>query len=142
MQNTAHTAIYLIRSNLLTRREYITLPVPINIANIKGPIRSPTVLETLSPLSANADAHWLIATSAAPPVIIIIIKTHMILCLKSAARPSPAASSEWLMGTCVKNTALTSGSIAQSIDKMRQLDMPNMLKNTVDTSITKAVPQQ
>lgn len=45
-------------------------------ANIKGPSRSPTVFETCSPLSAKADAHWLMPISLAPAQIIIIIMSQ------------------------------------------------------------------
>ena len=42
-----------------------------SMANAIGPARSPTVLETPSPCSAKADAHWLTACSDAPAQSII-----------------------------------------------------------------------
>ena len=39
-------------------------------ANAQGPIRSPTVLDTPSPFSANRDAHWHMDCSEAPAQII------------------------------------------------------------------------
>ena len=50
----------------LPKSEKSTRASPMHTANRQGPSRSPTVLFTPSPSSANADAHWLTASSAAP----------------------------------------------------------------------------
>mgnify|MGYP007007066535 CR=1 FL=1 len=69
---------------------YIALDMPMRIENIQGPARSPTVFDTLSPDSAKAEAHWLIACSDAPAQTIIKIKSQNRLLLTVPESPSPA----------------------------------------------------
>ena len=56
------------------------------------------------------------------------------------ASPSPLESV--FIGTLVKYTALSAGTIAHMHAIMRQLAVPNSAKNAVDTSTTNTCPQQ
>ena len=60
-----------LKSSLSPNLPKNTLEMPIIMAKQQGPSRSPSVLETPSEDSANADAHWLIPCSDAPAQSII-----------------------------------------------------------------------
>lgn len=76
MYEIMHIAAERIRYFSILIRELsllkMILPIPIRTANAIGPMRSPTVFDTLRPVSANVEAHWLIAISLAPEQIIMI----------------------------------------------------------------------
>ena len=79
---------------------------PMRRANMQGPARSPTVLETPRPASAKADAHWLMACSPAPEQIIMTTRSQNRGFFKSpfrvSASPSETSSSKVRMGTAAK----------------------------------------
>lgn len=89
---------------------------------MQGPARSPTVLETPRPLSAKAEAHWLMACSQAPAATISRAKTQKSFMENSL--PRGRLSPSWVrgaMGTWVKYTALHRGRMAHSRASRLQL---------------------
>ena len=104
---------------------YIALDMPMRIENIQGPARSPTVFDTLSPDSAKAEAHWLIACSDAPAQTIIKIKSQNRLLFNSPRIPISCPSSvSARMGTRENRTAFITGTAAQRRANTRQLFRP------------------
>lgn len=57
IHSIAEKATYLSIETLELILLNTILPIPIRIANANGPAKSPTVLETFSPVSAKVDAH-------------------------------------------------------------------------------------
>lgn len=112
-------------------------------ANKQGPAKSPTVLETPRPLSAKAEAHWLMESSQAPAANIRAAKIQNSLLVSSLPRGRPSPSSvRWAMGTLVNHRALAKGSRAHSSASTVQLPLPNSCKNRVERRITPTLPQQ
>ena len=93
-------AIAMFATSLLPNFANNTRDNPMKTANIQGPKRSPSVLETFSPDSANADAHWLTAISVLPAQSIRSTKNQTLRVFASAEifMPSPSATGE-KMGT-------------------------------------------
>lgn len=121
----------------------IIRPAPIRTANAIGPARSPIVFETPSAVSAKVDAHWLIASSAAPEQIIRTIAIMKILFLNSEPDFLSAGSSLGsIIGTRQKNIPLKIANTAHTIVSMRQFSLPKAAKKIVDNAITPTVPQQ
>ena len=122
---------------------YSALDNPMSRENIHGPAKSPIVLETLSPDSANADAHWLMACSEAPA------QTNMNANSQNTRFPAsspmlipPPSSTRERMGTLAKTSALTAGTAAHKSASIRQFPTPATVKNRVDPRTTEAAPQQ
>ena len=139
MQVTQQTSIIRRISCRCERRADTTRAVPMSRANRQGPARSESVLRVaalsepnvLSPCSAKADDHWLIACSLAPAHSISTTnsqKTGRQSSCRMVIGAVPSASSSRLRGTSEKYTALSSGSAAQANDIYRQFSMPNKAK--------------
>ena len=105
-------------------------------ANAMGPARSPTVLLTPSPFSANVEAHWLTDCSHAPAQTIISIRIQKILLEKSALMVSPVSFSG-------VRGAMGKREITAHIRAIAfQLPMPKILKYMVEHKTTPTWPQQ
>ena len=79
--------------SLAPKRAYSTLATPISTANKHGPNKSPIVLEMPRPLSANAEAHWLIDNSDAPAHSIITANSQNVPLENSVRKRVPPSSS-------------------------------------------------
>ena len=109
----------------------------------QGPARSPIVLLTCRPLSAKAEAHWLMACSDAPAQTISKARIQKIFCLNKPEMDIPSPSDTMgAMGTRRNNNALNAGIRAHRQPTSRQLSIPNAENSTVDSSTTATVPQQ
>ena len=106
-----------------------------------GPARSPTVLDTFSPDSAKADAHWLIACSDAPAHTMRRANIQNSLPESSSFTDmlSPPSFRE-RTGTRQKYTAFSRGTNAHI--KLRILQLCTPAKNRVEIRITPTCPQQ
>ncbi len=123
--------------------EKTTLDKPINTAKAHGPSKSPIVFETPSPVSANADAHWLIASSLAPAQIITMhISQKVGFFIIFPNLPFPFSSSRVLIGTNINKNVLTKGIRAQATARIRQFCIPAKRKKSVENRTTAAHPQQ
>ena len=113
-------------------------------ANAMGPARSPTVLLTPSPFSANVEAHWLTDCSHAPAQTIISIRIQKILLEKSALMVSPVSFSgvRGAMGTFANTNVFKRGITAHIRAIAFQLPMPKILKYMVEHKTTPTWPQQ
>ena len=98
---------------------------------------------TPSPLSAKADAHWLIESSLAPAHSIIAARIQKILAENSPLMLMLSPFSvRVFIGTRIKQKAFTAGITAHMQDIIRQLSLPNKAKKAVEIRITAAEPQQ
>ena len=127
----------------LPRGIHPTLTAPITTANRHGPTRSPTVLLTPSPLSANADAHCATASSPAPAQNIMTSSTQNIpLRKRGKMRECVFSVFSTGMGTSAKSTALRNGIAAHIHAIMSQNSIPASENTSVDSPITATQPQQ
>ncbi len=93
MQSRQLILMNLSRSSLSPNLPYNRRESPISAAKDIGPARSPIVLLTPRPCSANVEAHWLTACSLAPAQSIISIITQKTFRVKSCFRVSPVSPS-------------------------------------------------
>ena len=99
-------------------------------AKRQGPKISPEAFESFKPLSANKEAHWLIASSAAPAHNISIINMYIPLSRSTFNTEACFSSPGTLMGTSIKKKALINGTAAQIKGSQRQ-DNPEESKAVV-----------
>ena len=101
---------------------YTSRDRPISRAKDRGPARSPTVLDTPSADSAKALAHWEMESSLAPAQAISSRNSQNRGVRNSCPRERPDSPSgvRVARGTWVNTRALTRGSRAQSMARMRQ----------------------
>lgn len=79
-----------------------------------GPAKSPMVLDTFRPVSAKAEAHWLMACSDAPAHTMVMAKIQNSLPESSSFTDIPCPSSfRERTGTRQKYTAFSSGTNAR-----------------------------
>jgi hypothetical protein len=113
-------------------------------AKAHGPARSPTVLDTCSPDSANAEAHWHTACSEAPAQSMSSMSSQnarrRTSCRSGIAGVSSPVSEP--IGTVRKKTPFAAGSAAQRSASVRQCAMPASRKKSVEASTTNTSPQQ
>ena len=122
---------------------YRTLQIPIRTANRHGPARSPTVLETCSADSVNADAHCDIDSSEAPEQTIRRTRIRKCPSFNSCQIDmlSPFSTGV-LIGQVANNQMFTSGITAQKQERTGQFRMPNTVKKIVERRMTATDPQQ
>ena len=143
MHSIADTIRYFLISIFSLNLLKIILPVPISTAKAIGPARSPTVFETPSAVSAKDDAHWLIASSAAPEQTIRITAIMKNLFLKRFSfLVFLFSSSGSIIGTRLKNMPFKRAKMQNAKERKRQLSLPKNAKNILETAITITVPQQ
>ena len=101
-------------------------------------------LDTPSPCSAKVDAHWLTTCSLAPAHIIIsmMIQNRREENSSRILRPVSPSAISGASGTRRKAMPFTSGRIAHSAARIGQRSRPKASMNSVESSMTPALPQQ
>ena len=117
---------------------------PMNMANAAGPARSPMVLETPRPDSANVLAHWLMPCSEAPAHSIMMKNT-----VNSGLRTSSPSFIEAVpsgrmsgIGEVANSTIPTIGTMAHRQAITGQASRLASAKNSVEIATVPTCPQQ
>ena len=120
-----------------------TLESPISAANAHGPKRSPSVLETFSPSSANREAHCDMASSDAPAHTMTAKKSQNAPLRNSCPIGTASPSSTSLRkGTRALKNRLHSGTSIQQSGRIRQFSTPASRKYRVERATTPICPQE
>ena len=117
--------------------------MPIVTANMHGPARSPTVLESPNAASAYADAHCDMESSdAAEQIIKQTASQNRGFLARDFIPMLSVSSTRGSIGQVAKLYILIAGISAHNTDSNFQFAIPNMEKNKVESKIVPTKPQQ